>query len=72
MDLEAFYAQILGIIFANLLQVVRNQPLQHAHRVSQIMPMFGLSTETQLRVYFVLDTEENKVKVALELVAQKG
>ena len=40
------------------------------YRLSQIMPMTGHSTETQLRVYIGLDAEENAESIALELMAQ--
>lgn len=42
------------------------------YRLSQIMPMTGHSTETQLRVYIGLDAEENAESIALELMAQNG
>lgn len=41
-------------------------------RLSQIMPMTGHSTETQLRDYIGIDREENAENIALEIMRQQG
>ena len=42
------------------------------YKLSQIMPMTGHSTESQLRIYIGIDAEENAETIALELMAQNG
>ena len=44
---------------------------QMGYRLSQIMPMTGHSTESQLRAYIGVDAEENAETVALEMISQR-
>ena len=41
------------------------------YRLSQIMPMTGHSTESQLRDYIGIDAEENAENIAIEIMNQR-
>ena len=42
------------------------------YRLSQIMPMTGHATESQLREYIGIDAEENAELIAMDIMNQKG
>ncbi len=45
---------------------------REGYRLSQIMPMTGHSTETQLREYIGIDAEMNAEEIALNIMEQRG